>query len=428
MDLPTIPSRGRSRPCMPPPPTTPKPRYVSLSPSPRQRTPAQQVVSGNPELVKQLSFITTTSVSQNDNGHNIQAPPQTPGRSTRSTTRSRPSATFVPNRAQQPGNAVPVIASRPMTLPLNRPQTPTQVIPQRSPSAPTIWSTRSPGPSTFPSGRSPGPSTFASGRSPGPSTFASGRSPGPSTFASTRYPGPSTLVSTRSPGPTACASTRSPGPPTFGSIRSQVPTTFASTRPAGPATLASRGSPLNTFQVPRSAAPAQAVSYVTLKSVQKSRPQAPPIQPTRPTTPVPNQQVNNNGFLWAGNNAFNDNAPGEKNANFPAHAPIGPTFYNNQQQLESTTTIFESLQTKGEEQINITCICQVIQLEPSQPDHPLVVKPRRKICLGDATGVMIGFIKRPQITRFEKGDTIRLKRYTMKDGQFLIHAGTSTFT
>ena len=93
---------------------------------------------------------------------------------------------------------------------------------------------------------------------------------------------------------------------------------------------------------------------------------------------------------------------------------------------ERVITIFEALQKKGEEQINLTCSCKVIEMEPEQPVHPLVNRPRRKICIGDNTGVMIGFIKRPNSIHFEKGDTIRLSHFTMRDKEFIIHSGTKT--
>ena len=93
---------------------------------------------------------------------------------------------------------------------------------------------------------------------------------------------------------------------------------------------------------------------------------------------------------------------------------------------EPLITVQECLQTHGERTINTTCVCYVIELEPEQPVHPLVVKPRRKICVGDSSGVMVGFIKRSQPIHFEKGSTLRLNGFTMRNRELLIHSNTST--
>ena len=95
---------------------------------------------------------------------------------------------------------------------------------------------------------------------------------------------------------------------------------------------------------------------------------------------------------------------------------------------ERTITVQECLQAKPDEMINTTCVCYVIELETEQPLHPLVVKPRRKLCVGDSTGVMVGYIKRSQPVHFEKGNTLRLYGFTMRNGQFLVHANTSAST
>ena len=95
---------------------------------------------------------------------------------------------------------------------------------------------------------------------------------------------------------------------------------------------------------------------------------------------------------------------------------------------EETVTISECLLMKNESVVNVTCVCYVIELEPEQGIHPLVVKPRRKICVGDSTGVMVGYIKKSQPVHFEKGNTLQLYGFTMRMGQFLIHANTSAST
>ena len=92
---------------------------------------------------------------------------------------------------------------------------------------------------------------------------------------------------------------------------------------------------------------------------------------------------------------------------------------------ERTITVAKCLEKPTNEVINSTCVCYVIELEPSQPLHPLVYKPRRKICVGDHTGVMVGYIRRSQAVLFERGNTLRLYGFTMRTGTFLIHDNTS---
>ena len=95
---------------------------------------------------------------------------------------------------------------------------------------------------------------------------------------------------------------------------------------------------------------------------------------------------------------------------------------------EETITVLGCLQKRNQESVDVTCVCYIIELEPAQPLHPLVVKPRRKICLGDSTGVMLGYIKRSQPIHFEKGQTLRLHGFSMKNQQFTIHSNTAAST
>ena len=108
----------------------------------------------------------------------------------------------------------------------------------------------------------------------------------------------------------------------------------------------------------------------------------------------------------------NDNRPqGQHHGNFPS---------------ESICTIAEANLIPGELFIPKLCICKVVELQDEHSVHPLVYPPRRKLVVADNTGVMIGFIKRPQPTHFEQGDTIRMRGFTMKNGHFLIHSNTVT--
>ena len=111
-------------------------------------------------------------------------------------------------------------------------------------------------------------------------------------------------------------------------------------------------------------------------------------------------------------------------------APVfnDPDPFDDDDEDEETITIQACLQLRHDERVNTTCICQVIELESEQPVHPLVIKPRRKICVADHTAVMVGYIKRPQPVHFERGNTLRLYGFTMKSGEFLIHSNTSAST
>ena len=72
------------------------------------------------------------------------------------------------------------------------------------------------------------------------------------------------------------------------------------------------------------------------------------------------------------------------------------------------------------------CVCKVMELQSEVPVHPLVNRPRRKVALADNTGVIVGFIKRSQPIHFDENDTIRMRGFTIKNGQVLIHSNTVT--
>ena len=106
----------------------------------------------------------------------------------------------------------------------------------------------------------------------------------------------------------------------------------------------------------------------------------------------------------------------------PQQVPVAPI----PRPSDTTCSIAEILQITGELFIPKLLVCKVMELQQEQPVHPLVSRPRRKLCIADSTGVIVGYIKRIQPIHFEKGDTIRMRGFTMKDGTFLIHSNTIT--
>ena len=92
----------------------------------------------------------------------------------------------------------------------------------------------------------------------------------------------------------------------------------------------------------------------------------------------------------------------------------------------NTTTVQQCLDITGELFVTKLLICKVMELEDEHPVHPLVQRSRRKLCIADHTGTMVGHIKRPQPIHFAKGDSIRMRCFTVKGKQFLIHSNTVT--